>query len=271
MPHRLTLRALDVSIVTYRSDATWLDRTLDALYAAIEAAKARSLIGAARVLVVDNAPVRTTTGQSGGPTAVRIAGQGNVGYGAANNLALRDSQAHFVLVLNPDVDMSVDALANGIAYLDATPAAALVSPVAVFPDGSPQYLAKGAPTVLTLMLRGFAPRWLARRHADRLAAYERADVPFDAALTDANIVSGCFMLMRGEVWRQTGGFDENFFLYFEDFDLSLRIAQSGRIDRVPQVRIVHAGGHAARKGGKHIWLFIRSAIRFFNKHGWRWW
>jgi GT2 family glycosyltransferase len=78
------------------------------------------------------------------------------------------------------------------------------------------------------------------------------------------------MFIRGDSWRKVGGFDEKFFLYFEDFDLSMRIAKYAEIHRVPEFRIIHAGGNAAAKGASHILLFVRSAYRFFHKHGWRW-
>jgi GT2 family glycosyltransferase len=72
------------------------------------------------------------------------------------------------------------------------------------------------------------------------------------------------------VLKRLGGFDPRYFLYFEDFDLSLRTPQHARIAYVPSVRIVHHGGGAARKGLRHVRLFLTSAIRFFDQHGWTW-
>jgi len=145
----------------------------------------------------------------------------------------------------------------------------MVTPVASAPDGSPLYLVKSYPTVLTLLLRGFAPNWLRTCFADRLTRYDRGDLPFDAPLSDARIVSGCFMLVRGEALRDAKGFDPGYFLYFEDFDLSYRISKAAYIARVPQCRIVHGGGGAARKGIAHIGMFARSAWRFFARNGLR--
>ncbi|WES91767.1 glycosyltransferase [Aeromonas hydrophila] len=88
---------------------------------------------------------------------------------------------------------------------------------------------------------------------------------------DPPIVSGCFMLFRTDVLQLLGGFDPRFFLYFEDFDISLRAGKISRIAYVPQVKVVHHGGHASRKGWRHIWMFGRSMVTFFNIHGWRWW
>ena len=78
------------------------------------------------------------------------------------------------------------------------------------------------------------------------------------------------MLSRGSVLKAVKGFDERYFLYFEDFDLSMRIRQQGRIAYLPTMKIIHGGGYAARKGFSHIRMFVCSAIRFFNTYGWRW-
>ena len=63
--------------------------------------------------------------------------------------------------------------------------------------------------------------------------------------------------------------NESYFLYFEDYDLSLRIGKLGRLAYAPNVRITHCGGNTSSKGLWHIRIFIISGIRFFNKHGWR--
>lgn len=76
------------------------------------------------------------------------------------------------------------------------------------------------------------------------------------------IVSGCFMLFRTDALKALGGFDERYFLYFEDFDLSLRAQKLGRVVYYPGVRIQHYGGGAGRKGWRHIKMFLRSALTF---------
>ena len=126
------------------------------------------------------------------------------------------------------------------------------------------------PAVFDLFLRGFAPGWLRRRFARRMERYEMRDLIGGQVVWDPPLVSGAFMLFRSEVLRRLGGFDPDFFLYFEDYDLSLRAARLTRLAYVPAVRVVHHGGHAARKGWHHIKLFVGGAARFFNKHGWRW-
>jgi GT2 family glycosyltransferase len=273
--------SLAVSIVTYRSDLTLLGETLDGLAAAARHARAEGLLGSCMVRIADNSedsayaeslhPLLKRFEEAGSDfkTAL-LSGQGNVGYGAANNLALRDRDADVVLVLNPDVAMAPDALTAGLSVLRDQPGVGMVTPNASDAGGAPLPLAKSYPSVLVLFLRGFAPAFLRRPFARLLAQYDIALSTFDDSLSRPYLASGCFMLMRADIFRRAAGFDPQYFMYFEDFDLTMRTRRLARVAFVPAMRIVHHGGGAARKGWRHVWWFMRSAARFFNRHGWQW-
>ena len=269
---------VSISIVVYFPDPAWLKTTLESLVAALANARLAGALLGAQICLVDNqsissvspyrVPLETARKHFGWIEPIIISGQGNIGYGRANNLAIaRCTTSDFHLILNPDVKLEEDAITNALRYLEQHTECAMVSPVATAPDGQPLYLVKRIPDVFTLALRGFAPDWIKQRFRARLDAYERKETPHDAALTDVAIASGCFMLIRRSALAQVQGFDPAFFLYFEDFDLCVRIARFAGIARVPSVRIVHAGGSAAAKNIRHVWLFARSALRFFRKHG----
>jgi GT2 family glycosyltransferase len=83
-------------------------------------------------------------------------------------------------------------------------------------------------------------------------------------------LSGAFMLVKRFAIDKTGGFDPKFFLYFEDFDWSVRLNRITKTAYVPAVEIGHHGGHAARKGFRHIYWFVKSGFRFYRLHGWKW-
>ena len=192
----------------------------------------------------------------------------NVGYGRAHNQAIMSSNADIHLILNPDVELDNDALKEGLAHLAENTQSALLGPSGRDKNNNPAKLAKRYPTLLDLFLRGFAPGFITNRFAERLAYYECRDLDhFRPA--QVPIVSGCMMLARTDLLQQISGFDPSFFLYFEDFDLSLRASALGHVVYLPKMKINHHGGNAAKKGVMHIALFARSAIRFFNKHGWR--
>ena len=197
-------------------------------------------------------------------------GHGNVGYGAAHNRIINNLDSGFHLMLNPDVVLNKQFLEVGINYLIDHDDVALVVPMASHENAERQFLCKRYPSVLTLFVRGFLPRSIHKLFSKRLARYEMRDLQGDQINKDIPIGSGCCMLSRSSMLTAVNGFDERYFLYFEDFDLSLRIRRHGRIAYLPAMKIVHQGGYAARKGLSHVRMFILSAIRFFSAHGWRW-
>ena len=197
-------------------------------------------------------------------------GQGNVGYGAGQNLAFQSYRSEFHLFMNPDVELDPDALAVGLSYLRENPDVAIVCPSATEGDGSTQYLCKRFPSVLDLFLRGLIPKTASSLFSPRLARYEMHDLSDSQPTKGVPIVSGCFMLCRSALIERVGGFDPAYFLYFEDFDLSIRVQAEGYLAYLPSMCIKHQGGHSAKKGLKHIIFFCQSGIRFFKNHGVKW-
>lgn len=193
---------------------------------------------------------------------------GNTGFGSGHNLAMQN-MGKYHLVINPDVELAPDALRNALAFMETNPECGLLAPEVFNGKSEQEFLCRCYPGILDIALRGFAPERLKNLFRSRLERYEMRDLINDEVLWDPPLVSGCFMLFRSSVLKQLGGFDAAFFLYFEDYDISLRAAKISRIAYVPAVKIVHYGGGAARKGLRHVYLFAQSAITFFNKHGWR--
>jgi hypothetical protein len=265
------------TIVTFRPDVRLLQRTLGSLAASVRHARDAGLVSEAKVFVVDNGPPESLATVEGAlrsfpPDAGAIElvhGHGNVGYGRANNLVLPRLASDLHLIANPDVELDREALASAIEAMNADPALGVVAPSVRGPDGARQYLCKRYPSVWILFLRGFAPGFLRRRHAQALGHYEMRDVPADQPCTSVTLASGAFMLMRTVLFRKLGGFDPRFFMYFEDYDLSLRAGRESKVAYIPAARIVHHGGEASRKGIRHVAWFLRSAWRFFAIHGWK--
>lgn len=270
-----------VSIVSYASDEAQLEETLRTLLAACALPLQTGRLQAVEVLLVDNGPAATERAKlerlirdvsadaPAGATVLRIGNGDNVGFGRGHNLAFAGT-AEFHLILNPDVELDAAALAAALRFMDEHPDCGLLVPAIAGEDGAPQYLCKRYPSILDLLLRGFAPAPLRALFDRRLARYEMRDVIGDRVVWQPTIVSGCFMLVRAPLLARLEGFDPAYFLYFEDFDFSLRAGAIGRIAYVPAVRVIHHGGNAARKGLRHIFLFVRSAATFFNGHGWKW-
>ncbi len=258
---------LTISIVLYQAEPGLFAATLDSLVLACTQAGLEPGL----VLVDNGGSDEALAGfQLPETWPVKILrGQGNVGFGAGHNLAL-DHASDFHLILNPDLELAPDALLHAQAFMEAHDECGLLVPSARWGDGRVQYLCKRMPTVFDLFLRGFAPTWLKALLRHRLERYEMRDLISDRIVWDPPLVSGCCMLFRTPVLLSLKGFDERFFLYFEDFDLSLRASKITRIAYNPAFRVIHHGGYAARKGLRHVDLFVRSAVTFFKKHGWRW-
>jgi len=273
---------LRIAIVSYHSPLDELTHAVDSLSRAIAVLKADEAGGNglfAEIVIVDNSEdgaLRLEQFSDFSESLVKlntelrlIQGQGNVGYGAAQNLALVNSTARFHLLMNPDVVVAEDALKRGIEYLQENPEVAVVSPSAQNSAGEKQYLCKQYPSVLNFFLRGFMPRLVQTLFQSKLARYEMRSLPEDQPSEGIPIVSGCFMLGRTQSLNKVKGFDEDYFLYFEDFDLSMRLNRCFRLAYLPAMKIIHGGGNAAGKGSKHIGMFIRSGKRFFSTWGWR--
>lgn len=262
------MNRITISIVTYLPDQSSLTATLKSLKNATDMLHGTAI----STWIIDNSP----TGQqcswlrsmAAYFSAELIDGHGNIGFGRGHNLVL-DKIGDYHLILNPDVELDEDSLASALAFMDSNIDCGLLVPHSRWPDGSQQYLCKRLPTVFDLFLRGFTPPSVQTLFKERLHHYEMRDVIGTNTYWNPPMVSGCCMLFRSSVLKQLTGFDPEYFLYYEDSDISLRTSEISKIVYFPGMKIVHHGGHAARKGGRHIAMFIRSAARFFNSYGWR--
>lgn len=275
--------SLTVSVVTFRPDTELLERCLRKLALALGAAREDGCVKSIAIALIDNSEDRGVAEEvirlgkacfaDSGVQVTYLHGHANIGYGTAHNLMLHGTGADYQLVLNPDVEVAGDALAKAVRWLDAHPDVGAAAPAVTRPDGTPDFLCKRYPAVFDLFLRGFAPAWvraLFRKRLDRHELRDYIDPASDKPVLGLPVMSGCCMLVKRAAIDATGGFDPGYFLYFEDFDWSVRLNKVAQTVYLPAFRAVHHGGHAARKGVKHIGWFVMSGIRFYNKHGWRW-
>ncbi|MEM1142686.1 MAG: glycosyltransferase family 2 protein [Pseudomonadota bacterium] len=190
----------------------------------------------------------------------------NPGYGAGHNTAQLGNAADYVLVLNPDVELHVDALTEFCRLIESQPMVVAANPHSRRVTGVREFLCKRYPAVDVLILRALSPENLPAFLRQRLDRYEYRDLPADKSQS-VELLSGACLFARGETFRRVGGFDPRYFLYFEDYDLSMRLREFGELRYLPDARIVHHGGNAARKGARHVRWFATSALRFFVAHG----
>lgn len=220
------------------------------------------------VYLIDNSPHDQLAAVAQQFGAFYIHRPDNPGFGAAHNVAIRDALtkgATYHLVLNPDIHFSADVIPTLLDYMDQHQAVGLVVPGVHYPDGRQQHLCKLLPGPTDLLMRRFWPALY--RYSGRLAQYELHASGYDKMM-DVPALSGCFMLIRAAILSDIGGFDERFFMYLEDVDLSRRIGQLARTVYFPYVTIVHDYGKGSYKSLKLLFYHVRSALQYFNKWGW---
>ena len=202
------------------------------------------------------------------PRARVIRNRENVGFARGVNQGLAATSGPAILIMNPDCRLSAGAFEALSRELDASDRVALVGPRILNPDGSVQGSARGDPDMLTGL---FGRTTLLRRALPRLAV-SRRNVVTDAAADDASItvdwVSGACMLARRSALLQVGGFDERYFLYWEDADLCRRLRGQGyQIRYVPAATAVHRVGHSSRDArSSAIRAFHQSAYLYYSTH-----
>ena len=267
------MTTLSISMVTYQLDKDVFLQAINSLEMAVEHSIQNKLLSRVTLTIVDNgddlAFLKTVLDGIVWFENTIIDSPKNIGFGRAHNLALKACKSDIHLVLNPDAVIQKDALTIGCKYLKEQSGAVMVTPFAREPSGRRAYLCKRYPSIFDLFLRGPAPGWLKKIAGKRLGKYECRDFSDCKVTRGVDIASGCYMLVRTDAFKKVSGFNEVYFLYFEDFELSLRISRVGTIDYLPMMRIVHCGGNTYRKGLKHIGMFCRSALIFFKTNGWR--
>jgi GT2 family glycosyltransferase len=248
--------AIDAIIVNWNSGGD-LARCVAALAAGDEA----GLL--ARVIIVDNGSQDGSADDvaAARPLAVDRAGR-NLGFGAACNRGAAQGQAPYLLFLNPDTVVQDGALAAALRAF--RPEIGLVGLRQLDAAGQVKRSCSRFPTPLAFWIRALGLDRLAR-----FAAYGpfMADWAHDESRA-VDQVMGCFLLMPRSLFEALGGFDERFFLYYEDVDLALRAFRQGRRSWFEtQGTILHRGGGASEQvPARRLCLSLLSRLVYARKH-----
>lgn len=192
----------------------------------------------------------------------------NLGYGSGHNVALKkaiEEGAEYHAILNPDVYWYDSVIEELVAYMDSNIDCGLAMPKVLYPNGDTQYLCKLIPTPADLVLRRFIPikSWQ-EKHDYK---YEMHWTGYDKIM-EVPILSGCFMMLRCDVIKKIGGFDERYFMYAEDVDLCRRIGEVSKTMFYPNVSIYHEYAKGSYGNKKMLKMHMLSIIKYFNKWGW---
>ena len=247
---------INVSIVIYKHTVAEIRPLVDVL---------RGSEYVSEIFLIDNSPLEQEEFVDLGVTY--IFNNKNIGYGAAHNIAIRKTLEQHVayhLVLNPDIVFKTEILAKIDDFMNNNSNIGLLMPKVYYPNGEIQYLCKLLPTPFDLIFRRFLPKAWTKKRTDvfelRASGYNRImDVPY---------LSGCFMFLRTESVRKVGLFDERFFMYPEDIDLTRRIHEKYRTVFYPQVSVVHQHAQGSYAVGRLLFIHMKNMIKYFNKWGW---
>lgn len=220
-----------------------------------------------KIVIVDNSVPSLILPEWGTPRVQVIRPGKNLGYGAAHNLAFDAvrNYSRYHIVMNTDIWYERGSLRQMLNFMKANPSAKLSMPRVVYPNGKIQTLCRLLPSPADLFCRRFM-RWTSwgrirdERYELRNWSYnDVANVPF---------LSGCFMMLHLPTVLKIRGFDERFFLYAEDLDLSRRMFAEGANLYNPNVTITHEYRSKADFNFRRFFIHTQNVCRYFDKWGW---
>lgn len=253
---------LSVLIVTYRNP----ELTRDCLASVREQTPGV----AHEVIVVDNASGDGTPDMIARefPEVVLVRSEHNLGFAAGNNVAAARARGRHLVLLNPDTVVLDRALERLLAFAREQPGEGIYGGRTLRPDG----------TLDPSSCWGEQTPWSAACFATGLSTLLRGNPVFDPeslgrwprdSVRDVGVVTGCLLLCSRVAWKALGGFDERFFMYGEDADLSTRARRRGmRVAITPDATIVHVVGASSATSARKMTMVMRSRATLMRKH-WR--
>ncbi len=191
----------------------------------------------------------------------------NNGYGGGHNHAIRMADelgSQFHLVVNPDIWFGPEVMPELIRYMVLHPEVGQMMPKVLFPNGYIQRLAKLLPTPFDIFSRFCLPAFMIEKRNRR---YELDCTGYTMVL-DVPYLSGCFMMFRMSALKEIDMFDEHFFMYAEDVDISRRMHQKYKTLYYPPTVVYHKFCRASHRSLKLFWIHMTNMIMYFNKWGW---
>ena len=243
---------LSVIIVSYNVKY-YLDQCLTSVFQATEGLESE-------VYVVDNRSQDGTVEylrKRFGDKITLIESRHNLGFARANNIAIRQSEGQYVLLLNPDTFVGEESIRQVIDFMDRHPKAGGVGAKMYNTNGTPALESRrGLPTPFVSLKKmlGFSSRY----YMKHLSWDEPGRI---------EVMSGAFCMLRREALNQVGLLDDDFFMYGEDIDLSYRITKGGYENWYVPAPIVHYKGESTQKSSyRYVHVFYQAMLIFFRKH-----
>lgn len=257
---------VSVGIVTYNNSATIAETVTSLLSAAAR------YNGKVTIHIRDNGSKDNTLKviREIAPTRSQLKiheGGNNVGFGRGHNEIMKWTRAETHIICNPDIIVPINFFERCSSFMSTHLDVGLMSPRMTWADGTLQHSNRRQPTILDLLLRRFAPQLIRTIFKERMDRYAMVDVGYENVI-DVPFASGAIMVCRRSALDAVGGFDERYFLYFEDADLT-RMLQSKLWRTVfnPKITVIHGWQRASHHNLRMTFVMVASGIRFFLKWG----
>lgn len=251
---------ITASIVLYKTSDNEIKKVLKSIF--------DSAIPNFKLYLIDNSPTNYLKKYQSFNKKIEYIFTGkNLGYGPAHNIALKkaiEKKSKYHYILNPDIYFKEETLIKLVNYMENNHEIGQLMPKIVYPDGSLQYLCKLIPSPIDLIIRRFLPPSLYKK---RRKIYQLEFTGYNSIM-EVPYLSGCFMLLRVESLLNVGLFDEGFFMYPEDIDLTRRITEKYKTIYYPEITVVHNHAKDSYNDLKMLWVHINNIIKYFNKWGW---
>lgn len=250
---------ITASIVTHNTPAHMLSKALDSLCNS----------NVSEIFVIDNSPVHPHSPELpvGMTSRLHYITSPNKGFGAAHNIGMRKSiemNADYHLIINPDVYWEGDAIAPLAEYMQSHQDVGIAMPRVIYPDGVLQYACRMLPSPCELIMKRFLPNRMIKK---RMHQYLLKDADH-TKIFNVPYLLGSILLFRVEAIKREGIFDERFFMYPEDIDITRRYHRHWKTLFLPASTVVHHHQAASRSNWKMLRIHIFNMIKYFNKWGW---
>lgn len=260
---------LSISIVVYGEDFSQIKDSLISLIEAIPNDTSYKITivdnGALELNKNNSLEMETKKSFSNLPIYYFLAPK-NGGYGYGHNQVILKSNAEYHLILNNDVYLMPDTLKNALNFMQQHEHVGMLVPDVYDMDEKRVYLCRHNPTLWISFLRRFSPDFLKKIFKNQLSKFEMQDKNYNEAIFKLSNPTGCFMFCRLDLLKRLGGFDEKFFMYYDDSDLGRRMAKISQIAYSPAVKIKHVWRRAAYRDNRMAWIASKSALYY----SWKW-
>lgn len=191
----------------------------------------------------------------------------NKGFGGGNNMVLQYLDSNYHVLVNPDISISDSMqIEKMVEYMESNKDVGLLSPKILNVDGTTQKLYKHNPSILDMALRFISPKLMRKRQL--WFVHDETGYVKTGLIEHA---SGAFMFFRTEIFKEVNGFDERYFMYMEDADITRKVNIISKATFYPGCYVIHVWARESSSNFKYTLMMINSMREYFHKWGWKVW